>query len=330
MEQARDRGEKTQQPKQILYILSDFTPEAMKQAHNNNPHGLVILNDEIMAMFRTVNRYNNNSLIQDLLSVYSGIPFNVSRVLNPKPIYVANPCVNIIGTTQTKPLSEIFTPELLGNGLVDRILFVYPKSHEIPYIKVQDRTQQGYRSQADDDWREIINAILAHSPYYQGDENAMPKVVEFDEEAEVYFVNWWNGIVSKNNAIERESDVESRDFKRDNNTARMALVIQMLRAACGEATREFVDLKSVKAAITLNEYFEESYRRAYAVALDNSLDDTERLLLNSVGNTFSTAELRQRASEVGLSERTAFNYLKSLTKKNLVTHTAHGQYQKVL
>lgn len=48
-------------------IVSDFTPEALLQAHDANPRGIAIYVDEIMGMFNSVNQYSKGQLIEQLL-----------------------------------------------------------------------------------------------------------------------------------------------------------------------------------------------------------------------------------------------------------------------
>ena len=119
-------------------ILSDFTPEVLMQVHNNNPRSVVILVDEIMGMFNSANRYNNGQLIEQLLSAWSGSPLDVTRVGNPVPIHIENPCINIIGTTQTRRIRELLKKGYEENGLLDRILFVLPRSQKIARWSIED------------------------------------------------------------------------------------------------------------------------------------------------------------------------------------------------
>lgn len=88
-------------------IVSDFTPEALMLAHHNCPRGITILADEIMGMFNSANRYNNGQLIEQLLSAWSNSAIDVTRVSNPIPIHIENPCINMIGTTQTRRVHEL-------------------------------------------------------------------------------------------------------------------------------------------------------------------------------------------------------------------------------
>ena len=88
-------------------IVSDFTPEALMLAHYNCPRGITILADEIMGMFNSANRYNNGQLIEQLLSAWSNSAIDVTRVSNPIPIHIENPCINMVGTTQTRRVHEL-------------------------------------------------------------------------------------------------------------------------------------------------------------------------------------------------------------------------------
>ena len=102
-------------------IVSDFTPEALMLAHHNCPRGITILADEIMGMFNSANRYNNGQLIEQLLSAWSNSAIDVTRVSNPIPIHIENPCINMVGTTQTRRVHELLKKGYEDNGLLDRI-----------------------------------------------------------------------------------------------------------------------------------------------------------------------------------------------------------------
>ena len=112
-------------------VVSDFTPESLLLTHNNNPRSVVILVDEIMGMFNSANRYTNGQLIEQLLTAWSGGALDVTRVGNTVPVHIEQPCINIVGTTQTKRVHELLTKGFEENGLLDRILFVLPKSREV-------------------------------------------------------------------------------------------------------------------------------------------------------------------------------------------------------
>ena len=102
-------GESGRKPVLRRTVVSDFTPESLLLTHNSNPRSVVILVDEIMGMFNSANRYTNGQLIEQLLTAWSGGALDVTRVGSTVPVHIEQPCINIIGTTQTKRVHELLT-----------------------------------------------------------------------------------------------------------------------------------------------------------------------------------------------------------------------------
>ena len=113
-------------------MVSDFTPEALMQAHNANQRGIVVFVDEIMGMFNSVNQYSKGQLIEQFLTAYSGKAIDITRCSMEIPIHIEMPCINMIGTAQPKRLLSLFNKGYKDNGLIDRILFAYPFGYKIP------------------------------------------------------------------------------------------------------------------------------------------------------------------------------------------------------
>ena len=106
--QANGGNDKLKAPKWLTNIISDFTPEAMVEAHWRNPRGIAIIVDEIIGLFNFAKRYNgNNNLIELLLTAYSGGTIKVLRKSSSRHIRVKTPCINVIGTVQTLSLIHI-------------------------------------------------------------------------------------------------------------------------------------------------------------------------------------------------------------------------------
>lgn len=251
--QASDKKEDNKSLKPVLArtIVSDFTPEALMQAHNNNPRGITILVDEIMGMFNSANRYSNGQLIEQLLTAWSGGAIDVTRVNNPIPIRIEQPCINMIGTTQTKRIHELLKKGYEENGLLDRIVFVLPVSQKIPnWIALDERScAPGQISKAAQQWQCVLNKIIALD--YVTDEisgERHPTYLDMNKEARDYYYNWWNEIVNRMNAKEDDAHGESRVMKQVTIVARLALLFQVLRYACGESHLQHLDVESIKSA----------------------------------------------------------------------------------
>lgn len=320
-------GENGKKPVLRRTVVSDFTPESLLLTHNNNPRSVVILVDEIMGMFNSANRYTNGQLIEQLLTAWSGGALDVTRVGNTVPVHIEQPCINIVGTTQTKRVHELLTKGFEENGLLDRILFVLPKSREVSKWTDWDDGGEDRASLAAARWEQILFKVLA----LDYDTGEAPHVLSMDREAKEYFFSWWNRKVERINQIEDDAEVDSREMKHPAHVARLALIIQVLRHASGESHLQFIDVSSVKAGIRLNDYFEESYTRIRSFVANDICEDPPKMLLSMLPDTFDT----KTAITVGkerqcVSERTVMNYLKELCRSRLLRKSKAGHYEKIM
>lgn len=300
-------------PKYKRSVISDFTPEALITTHFNNPRGIALVIDEILGMFNSVNRYNNkNNLIETLLSAYSGQPIDSIRKSEALPIYVKRPCINIIGNIQTKLVKRIVDSTYSENGLIDRFLFIYPQNKK---INKMNKEYQNTNHQASKKWDKIITRLLELECTIDEDGNCLPHIINMSDDALTIYIDWYNSLVDFINEVEDDNLIESRIIKRDNKVARLALIIQLLRWACGEASKDEVDQTSVEGSIRLINYFEEGYDRILETIYSDN-DDPCYILLKNLPETFTASEAIIIAKDLNISERATYNYLDNLCSKH--------------
>ena len=158
----------------------------------------------------------------------------------------------------------------------------------------------------------------------------MPHVLSMDREAREYFFSWWNRKVERINRIEDDAQVESREMKHPEQVARLALLMQGLRYAIDESHLQAVDTASVKAAIRLNGYFEDSYRRIRSFVAEDMCEDPPKVLLSLLPDTFDTkTAIATGREQQNVSERTVMNYLKELCRSRLLRKAKTGHYEKI-
>lgn len=323
----------TDKPVLVQTILSDLTQEAMMRIHNDNQRGVVILVDEIMGFFNSIYRYNDNPLLTQLLTAYSGKPLKVSRCNNPIPIIIPHPCINIIGTTQTQRIGELFTKENVSSGLIDRILFLHPKNRDIPKMEENpdagehgnDRAECAYRK-----WKAIVDKLLALEPDHDEKGIIMPKVLDMNEDAYRCFAKWKNALIEKANCVEDERLIDSRMMKADSNVARLALVFQLLGWTCDEIHMQHIDVRSVQAAIRMYDYLELSYQSIRSHIQTDSMPPLKKAFLDLLQPDFTTAEAIQAGGEIGVCESTVKKDLTKMCEEQILKKTAHGVYKKLL
>lgn len=114
-------------------LMSDSTPEARAMILRDNPQGVLNFRDELRAFFSDIGRYNKSGEASDLLSIFNNDTIDVARK-NAGNVYVTDPFMSMLGGMQPDVLERTFnTDTFMYDGLVQRFLFAYPDSPEIPY-----------------------------------------------------------------------------------------------------------------------------------------------------------------------------------------------------
>ena len=307
-------------------IISDFTPEALMRALDDNHRGVVVYVDEIMGMFNAVNQYSRGQLIEQLLTAFSGKPLDISRCSMPIPIHIEYPFINIVGTMQTTRMHELIEKGYKENGLLDRIIFVYPSSQDISDWQLDEDSSFASLQKYSNLWEAIINKVV-DLPFTNNDN--VQNILDFSSEAKAYFTNWRNNAIRAVNQIQDDGLVDSRVIKAPMITARLALVLQIFRWACGEVHKDFVDIDSTKSAIALSEYFESCYAEIQKYMLRESIEPQKKELLDCLSATFTTADAIQAGKEVGLSERSVMYSLVNLATNKIIKKIKRGEYEKL-
>ena len=205
-----------------------------------------------------------------------------------------------------------------------------PKSREVSKWTDWDDGGEDRASMAAARWEQILGKVLALD-YDTGEEERMPHVLSMDREAREYFFSWWNRKVERINRIEDDAEVDSREMKHPAQVARLALLMQVLRYAAGESNLQSVDTASVKAAIRLNGYFEDSYRRIRSFVAEDMCEDPPKVLLSLLPDTFDTKMAIAIGKELqNVSERTVMSYLRELCHSRLLKKSKAGHYEKMV
>lgn len=307
-------------------IISDFTPEALMRALDDNHRGVVVYVDEIMGMFNAVNQYSRGQLIEQLLTAFSGKPLDISRCSMPVPIHIEYPFINIVGTMQITRMHELIEKGYKENGLLDRIIFVYPSSQEISDWQLDEDSSFASFEKYSNMWESIFNKVI-DLPF--SDNDNVQSILDFSPESKAYFTNWRNNAIRAVNQIQDDGLVDSRVIKAPMITARLALVLQILRWACGEVHKDFVDIDSTKSAIALSKYFESCYADIQKYMLRESIEPQKKELLDCLSATFTTADAIQAGKEVGQSERSVMYSLVNLATNKIIKKIKRGEYEKL-
>jgi hypothetical protein len=216
------------EPPQRRAIIKDITRESVAIILKDNLRGVLCDPDEASAWVASFNEYKGKggSDRQFWLSIWSCIPISVDRKGGRETIYVPFPFASMLGGLPPSKLSALRDDRNQDDGLVERILFVYPE--EFP---AQHWTEVELSEEADRDWAEAIGKLF-DTPMRLKDEVEVPNVIGFTDPAKQCWVEWFNAHADETEAPEFSDRQAGAWSKMRAHAARFAEILARLRWAC--------------------------------------------------------------------------------------------------
>ena len=120
--------EKPERPPLVRFHLQDVTPEQLMAVLADNPRGVLLVRDELSALFGGFGRYSDGKGAAErgkYLSIWSAEHLSDDRKV-AQSVYVRRPHVSIYGGIQPAMLFRSLGNDDLAAGLPARFLFVWP------------------------------------------------------------------------------------------------------------------------------------------------------------------------------------------------------------
>ena len=303
------------------HLVTDFTPEGLTEVHKFNKRGIGVYVDELASWFKNFNRYNKGSEEQFWLSNWSGKPIRINRK-GSEPNYIPLPFISVTGTIQPGVLNEL-ADNRTENGFLDRLLFVVP-----------DILKKEYWSEIElnpvivENWNTIISNILDMQINLDETNSPQPEVLRFTPEAKTLLFDWQKEFTNQLNKPENE-EIMGIGAKIEMYAVRLALILEILRAACNESRLQAVGIEAVQGALSLVEYFKKTAIKVHSIVsnaspLDKLPTDKQNIYI-ALPDTFTTSEGVKVAESMGMAERT---FKRFLSNKDLFANFTRGEYEK--
>lgn len=315
------------EPKQEKYIVSDITPESLASILEDNPRGIALYTDELASWFNNFNRYSKGSEEEFWLTAFSASTIQINRKNIRGSISIKRPYISVSGTIQPDLLRDLAEGSRSKNGFIDRILFAYP-----PRLKKKYWSTEELPSHITDSWCTIISGLMDLEQNVDENGSAVPRVIKYSPEAWEILYEWHKYNTDLANDTEQDS-IKGIYSKLEIYISRFALILQMLRFRCGEASKEQIEIHSIEGAIAIVEYF-----RTTALRVQQTLTAGERFkeiptearkLYDALPKDFSTAQGVQVAERFNLS-RDGFNRFIKQYKNVLFEKYNRGFYKKLI
>ena len=248
---ALSKEDKETEPKPILEtsLVGQITPEALIKTHYDNPKGFLRYSNELKTWFGTFNQFGNNKSEENFWAdVWDGHQAKRSTLAHG-PQYIQNPCVGVLGSIQPPEIANFIKNNTI-NGLVDRMLFTYPK-----HLKDQPLSRKELDLKITEDWFEIYNNI--HKVHRVCDlENI--QYVKYSKDVLNLFYDWNYSNYEK--ILDKKDDTYRAIIKKsENNVHRLALTLEVLKNGCKSSKRiNSISIESFTNAVKLAEYFNEN------------------------------------------------------------------------
>lgn len=236
-----------EKPQYFQYILNDFTPEAMAEAHRINNRGIIIERDEFKGWLDDIGRYNKSGEQSNMLSTFNRIGITYNRK-GSGVIRIPKPTIFVLGGMQPDLLPSLAKDNRAENGFLSRMCMVYPDGTEKPPYNENVIPEVFLKA-----WEQFVKDLLGISE---------TTLLQLDPEAKTIYENWYNhnrDLINK----EKSGYLMGVFGKLDIISLRLAVVIKGMYLISENDYSETINGKIMQAAIDITEYFRATALKVY-------------------------------------------------------------------
>lgn len=114
------------------YLINDSTVESLSAAFEGQPKGLISVQDELASWLLGMNQYKSSGNDrQAYLQLFNSGSWSINRKSGVK--FIPSTGLGIIGNIQPETIPLVFEQESFLDGLIQRLLFVYPDTQPMKF-----------------------------------------------------------------------------------------------------------------------------------------------------------------------------------------------------
>lgn len=235
------------EPTKRELVAQDITREAVINSLRNNHRGMLIPRDELRGWLNGFGAYKNGrgGDEQFWLEMYGQSLQMVTRkggTLENRHMYVKRALISVMGGIQPGALKRAIGPEQIDEGMASRFMLTWPP----------EGSGEWTEAEIDPKCRAAMLAMveLVHKTVVAG-EDGEPVDMPLTADAKVLWINHVNALAGRTRA-EKSDALRAAHGKLKGTAGRIALVLQVCRAAVGEAvSRDMLEVEQVRAGIEI-------------------------------------------------------------------------------
>ncbi|MBX9705244.1 MAG: DUF3987 domain-containing protein [Gammaproteobacteria bacterium] len=253
------------------YITNDSTVEKIAELLTENPRGMLVQTDELIALFSSFDKQGRESDRAFYLQGWNGDSSYTADRVSRGTIKVDCLCINLIGTIQPAKLNQYILQAYsmtANDGLIQRLqLLVYPDkvsnwhyTDQQPNYAAKERVQAIFEKLDQDSF--IRSAAMS-------DSNSRFAYYRFDSEAQAVFTKWFTDLRQRIVQIEQHGEtlpLAEHLSKYASLMPTLALLLHLIQTAADDTPYHFVSAEDAKRAVQLCDYLESHAERVYDVS----------------------------------------------------------------
>ena len=180
------------------YYTSDATPEKLCTILQDNPHGVLVLLDELSGLFHSFQRQGREGSRQLYLTGWGGKESHTVDRIARGTGYIPAVCISLLGTIQPGVLRELLLQDDARDGLAARLqLAVWPDLPAFASLESRDRLPD---FAARDSYFQTMERLAALDPRTldaEHDERTNSHFLRFDADAQSLFYKWHDALLQR-------------------------------------------------------------------------------------------------------------------------------------
>jgi hypothetical protein len=311
----KERPEPGDPPGWRQIILDDATTEALTDAFDANPRGILWNRDEMAGFILDIDRYIQRDAGSKtrFMSSYDSGPWKVNRRDKSKNSLIPHATLSIIGTVQPAVLPKIFSSFDAASGFLPRFIFIWAIRETPPFW-----TDAIVSQESKSFLTELFNCLL-HLDFREDGE---PYLIKVGAQAKQLFVDWFNIQAAEPWFKESTQVFEALLAKLRGQCLRLCLILHCLESAASgiselrEISRETME-KATKMASCLKIHQTNTWKYILSEGSVMELTPVQKRVVRAilqlepeiVGGMLPTARITEVVN-VGMAEKFRFSSTK--------------------
>lgn len=249
---------------------SDATTEKLADMLKGSPRGMGMIQDEVTALVQGMNQYKQGGKGRDrqfYLSAWDGTPAKVDRKNDDgNPIVIHDPYLTVFGGIQPEMLGALKDEFGREDGFVHRFLFSFPATGLVDVWRDDHVSETAERA-----WKDCFKRLMTLDLHCDPDGRTRPYVMLMTEAARAAWKRWYDE--TNEEMVDLDPVFQRPMRKMIGYAARLTLIVQLLRWACGEAEdSKTIEEPAVLYGCLLADYFRAHMQLVYT-RLHEKVDD---------------------------------------------------------